>query len=225
MPDARLAARIDSSLSCRLRLRARGYIPANGDHLLLRRGSDRRAKDNRALRSLLEPAGVTLAQFSLLRKIKRAGTVSLTGLGRLAELDRSDRTKRQSAGKARLVSMASAEDHREAAVRLTPEGERALRVGAPLWDEAQRRVEAALARPGRRSCGRSRAIFDFSGQFAGRYPSTELKMTISGQAVQNTPQPQRRFAAFSLSNRLAAAMAERNLDYGWVVAGSTSSSC
>src|SRR5258707_1546079 len=46
-------------------------------------------------------------------------------------------------------------------------------------------------------------------------------MTISGPAVRNTAQPQREFAAFSLSNRLAAAMAERNLYYGWVVAGAT----
>ena len=99
--------------------------------------------------SLLEPAGVTLAQFSLLRKIKRAGTVSLTGLGRLAELDRSTIGRNVKAlEKLRLVSMASAEDHREAAVRLTPEGERALRVAAPLWDEAQRRVEAALGATG-----------------------------------------------------------------------------
>ncbi len=78
--------------------------------------------------SILEPAGVTLAQFSLLRKIKRAGTVSLTGLGRLADLDRSTIGRNVKAlEKLRLVSMASAEDHREAAVRLTPEGERALR--------------------------------------------------------------------------------------------------
>ncbi len=46
-------------------------------------------------------------------------------------------------------------------------------------------------------------------------------MTISGPAVQNIAQPQKQFAAFSLSNRLAAAMAERNLYYGWVVAGAT----
>jgi hypothetical protein len=46
-------------------------------------------------------------------------------------------------------------------------------------------------------------------------------MTISEPAVQNIAQPQRQFAAFSLSNRLAAAMAERNLYYGWVVAGAT----
>src|ERR1700678_3302181 len=46
-------------------------------------------------------------------------------------------------------------------------------------------------------------------------------MTISGPANSDTAQPQRQFAAFSLSNRLAAAMAERNLYYGWVVAGAT----
>ena len=46
-------------------------------------------------------------------------------------------------------------------------------------------------------------------------------MAISGSAVRDTAQPQKQFAAFSLSNPLAAAMAERNLYYGWVVAGST----
>ena len=98
---------------------------------------------------LLEPAGDPLAHISLLRKIKRAGTVSLTGLGRLAELDRSTIGRNVKAlEKLAFVSMALAEDHREAAVRLTPEGERALRVGAPLWDEAQLRVEAALGATG-----------------------------------------------------------------------------
>jgi DNA-binding MarR family transcriptional regulator len=95
--------------------------------------------------SILEPAGVTLAQYSLLRKIERAGTVSLTGLGRLAELDRSTVGRNVKAlEELRLVRTVSTTDEREAAVRLTPAGERALRVGAPLWDEAQRRVEAAL---------------------------------------------------------------------------------
>ncbi len=47
-------------------------------------------------------------------------------------------------------------------------------------------------------------------------------MTISGQAVQSTDQPQRRFAAFSLSNRLAAAMAERGISItAGFVAGAT----
>ena len=46
-------------------------------------------------------------------------------------------------------------------------------------------------------------------------------MTISEPAVQTIAQPQRQFAAFSLSNRLAAAMAGRGVYYGWVVAGAT----
>ena len=126
--------------------------------------------------SILEPAGVTLAQFSLLRKIERAGTVSLTKLGQLTELDRSTIGRNVKAlEKLRLVRSASAEDQREAAVRLTPAGERALRVGAPLWEEAQRRVEAMLGALARSNCRRLRTIFDFFGEFAGRYPSRSLR--------------------------------------------------
>ena len=100
--------------------------------------------------ALLEPAGVTLAQFSLLRKIERAGTVSLTKLGLLAELDRSTIGRNVKAlEKLKLVRTASAEeDQREAAVQLSPAGKRALKIGAPLWGEAQRRIETALGDAG-----------------------------------------------------------------------------
>ncbi len=97
----------------------------------------------------LEPAGLTLAQYSLLRKIERAGTVSLTELGRLAELDRSTVGRNVKAlEQLGLVRLASAKDRREAAVRLAPAGAGALRRAAPLWEEAQRRVEAALGAGG-----------------------------------------------------------------------------
>jgi DNA-binding MarR family transcriptional regulator len=99
--------------------------------------------------SMLEPAGVTLAQFSLLRKIERAGSVSLTKLGQLTELDRSTVGRNVKAlEKLRLVRTAATEDGREAAVSLTSAGERALRVGAALWEKAQRRVETALGAAG-----------------------------------------------------------------------------
>jgi sugar phosphate permease len=50
----------------------------------------------------------------------------------------------------------------------------------------------------------------------------ELTMTISRPvAGVSTPGPRRRPAAISLSNPLAAAMAARNLHYGWIVAGAT----
>src|SRR5258708_34418710 len=46
-------------------------------------------------------------------------------------------------------------------------------------------------------------------------------MTISAPAGQDTAHPRRQFAAFSLSNRLAAATARRGIYYGWFVAGAT----
>ena len=99
--------------------------------------------------SILEPAGVTLAQYSLMRKIERAGTVSLTRLGRLAELDRSTVGRNVRAlEQLRLVRTAPAADRREAEVRLAPAGDKALRRAAPLWEEAQRRVEAKLGAGG-----------------------------------------------------------------------------
>ena len=99
--------------------------------------------------ALLEPAGVTLAQYSLLRKIERVGPISLTRLGQLTELDRSTIGRNAKAlEKLRLVRLGPAEDQREAAVRLTPAGGRALQAGAPLWAEAQRRVEATLGATG-----------------------------------------------------------------------------
>jgi len=95
--------------------------------------------------ALLEPAGVTLAQYSLLRKIERAEPVSLTKLGELAELDRSTVGRNVKALEGlRLVRLGPARDQREAAVRLTPAGKATLRRAAPLWAEAQRQVEAAL---------------------------------------------------------------------------------
>ena len=101
------------------------------------------------MNSILEPAGVTLAQYSLLRRIERAGPVSLTRLGRLAELDRSTVGRNVKAlAELRLVRMRPAKDQREAAVRLTPAGAEALRRAFPLWGEAQRRVEAKLGAGG-----------------------------------------------------------------------------
>ena len=93
----------------------------------------------------LEPTGVNLAQFSLLRTIERAAPVSLTELGRMTELDRSTvgRNVRllQRMG---LVRVAPGADQREATVSLDEPGLEILRRGAPLWDEAQRKIEASL---------------------------------------------------------------------------------
>ena len=93
----------------------------------------------------LEPTGVNLAQFSLLRTIERAAPVSLTELGRMTELDRSTvgRNVRllQRMG---LVRVAPGADQREATVARDEPGLEILRRAAPLWDEAQRKIEASL---------------------------------------------------------------------------------
>ncbi len=93
----------------------------------------------------LKPVGIQLAQFSLLRSIERTEPVSLTELGRRTELDRSTvgRNVRllQRMG---LVRIAPGADQREATVRLEEAGRAVLQEGAPLWDRAQRTVEAKL---------------------------------------------------------------------------------
>ena len=95
----------------------------------------------------LAPTGVNLAQFSLLRKIQRAGSVSLSELGRLAELDRSTVGRNvkvlQRMGLARVTAGV---DQREATVTLDERGLAVLREGGPPWDDAQRKIEAALGR-------------------------------------------------------------------------------
>ncbi len=97
----------------------------------------------------LAPAGINVAQFSLLRRIERVGPVSLTELGREAELDRSTVGRNVKVlERLQLVRLAPAEDQREAAVRLTRAGAEALRRATPLWEGAQRRIEAALGADG-----------------------------------------------------------------------------
>ena len=93
----------------------------------------------------LAPAGVNVAQFGLLRRIERVGTISLTELGRMSELDRSTVGRNVKVlERLGLVHCVAANDQREAPVRLTPAGARALRQATPLWDVAQRKVESAL---------------------------------------------------------------------------------
>ncbi len=93
----------------------------------------------------LAPLGVTVAQFSLLRKVARAGAISLTELARLADLDRS--TMGRNAKVLRRmgwIAEADSDDHRETTVTLTEAGRDLVARGGPLWDKAQADVEARL---------------------------------------------------------------------------------
>ena len=95
----------------------------------------------------LSPAGIGVAQFSLLRQIGRHAPVSLTQLGAIAELDRS--TVGRNVGvleRDGLVETRTGTDDREAGLRLTSSGKRKLKHAIPLWQQAQRRVEKRLGR-------------------------------------------------------------------------------
>ena len=94
----------------------------------------------------LRPAGIGVAQFSLMQRIKGAGSpVPLSELARLAELDRSTVGRNvRVLERMGLVAETAGEDRRETAVALTEAGRSAVRRARPLWEEAQRRIEAAL---------------------------------------------------------------------------------
>lgn len=105
--------------------------------------------------SALAPAGMTLAQYSLMRRIDYAGSLSLTELGRVAELDRSTVGRNvRVLEKLGLAQATTAEDLREAAISLTPAGAQALTAAESLWGDAQRQVEALLGVDGAKALRR-----------------------------------------------------------------------
>jgi DNA-binding MarR family transcriptional regulator len=93
----------------------------------------------------LAPAGINLAQFSLLSTISRHAPVSLTRLGELTELDRSTVGRNvRVLERAGLAEMATGRDQREATVRLSTSGVRTLEAAIPLWAKVQERMESTL---------------------------------------------------------------------------------
>ena len=93
----------------------------------------------------LEPVGVNIAQFSLLRTVRRAAPVTLTELGRLTELDRSTIGRNvRVLERMALLAVGRGKDQREATVTLAPDGHRVLDEGAPLWEGVQGQIETRL---------------------------------------------------------------------------------
>jgi len=97
----------------------------------------------------LAPWGISIAQYSLLRAILRAGVASLTQIGRVQELDRSTVGRNiKVLIRDGLVEAAQAEDHRLSAVRLTEAGLRTVSEAKLRWDEVQAEVDALLGPDG-----------------------------------------------------------------------------
>lgn len=93
----------------------------------------------------LAPVGINIAQYALLRMIDNRRQVSLTELGRLADLDRSTIGRNVKVlERGGLVQTGRGEDQREAVVSLAPRGIEALAAAAPLWEACQRQIEKRL---------------------------------------------------------------------------------
>lgn len=94
----------------------------------------------------LAPFGVNIAQFSLLNMIMRHQPVSLTQLGRLAELDRSTigRNIRVLERMELVVAGRGDEDQRAAVVMLTVRGAHIVGTAVSAWEKCQREIEGRL---------------------------------------------------------------------------------
>ena len=96
----------------------------------------------------LEPAGVNVAQWGLLRKLDTTppDPVSIQTLAERAELERSTVARNvrvlEKLGLVRLGE--SRQDRRSATIALTAGGRATLENGAPLWEAAQSQVEEML---------------------------------------------------------------------------------
>jgi DNA-binding MarR family transcriptional regulator len=86
----------------------------------------------------LAPTGMNIAQFSLLRKLRRHGPMSLTALAELVDLDRSTLGRNlRVLEKSALVLLGAGKDQREQVASLTELGRDRLAAGDPLWERAQ----------------------------------------------------------------------------------------
>ena len=93
----------------------------------------------------LAPAGIGVAQYSLLRRIRHLGQPSLTELARESDLDRSTIGRNvRVLERMDLVRLAHGEDQREATVSILPRGADLVVMCEPLWEEAQRNIEDTI---------------------------------------------------------------------------------
>ncbi|MEW6121945.1 MAG: MarR family transcriptional regulator [Pseudomonadota bacterium] len=94
----------------------------------------------------LAPFGINIAQYALLRTVARKGPLSLTQLGRIADLDRST-IGRNVRVLERLELMRTGrgdDDQREAVITLTDKGRSVLDGARSAWEACQESIEAKL---------------------------------------------------------------------------------
>jgi DNA-binding MarR family transcriptional regulator len=97
----------------------------------------------------LQPVGLQITQFSLLRTIDRLAPVNVSALAEAMLLDRSTLGRNLTVLERRgLLVLTGGADLRERALTLSSSARRLLRRAVPLWEEAQRTVGRGLGKRG-----------------------------------------------------------------------------
>ncbi|MEL7639200.1 MAG: MarR family winged helix-turn-helix transcriptional regulator [Solidesulfovibrio sp.] len=101
----------------------------------------------------LAPSGLGVSQYSLLRALSRHEPATAAGLGAVMGLDRTTLVRNVAllSKQGLVVSAVDASDKRSRKLRLTPAGSAALQAATPLWEAAQRALEADLGADGRQA--------------------------------------------------------------------------
>jgi DNA-binding MarR family transcriptional regulator len=93
----------------------------------------------------LRRIGLRTTQYSLLRRLRRAGEVRQRDLGGLTSLDETTLTRNlRPLIDAGWVAIRTGEDRREKLVRLTDAGAAKLQDARPAWEQAQKRLRSRL---------------------------------------------------------------------------------
>ncbi|MHB8075198.1 MarR family winged helix-turn-helix transcriptional regulator [Desulfosporosinus fructosivorans] len=94
---------------------------------------------------ILEPCGLKVTQYSLLRNLERVKPISMSVLAKTMRIDRTTLNRNMkpliNTG---LITVNSGEDSRSKLVMLTEVGKAALLNALVLWDEAQSSLEEYL---------------------------------------------------------------------------------
>ena len=93
----------------------------------------------------LRGVGLRTTQYSLLRRLRRAGEIRQRDLGRLTSLDETTLTRNlRPLIDSGWVAIRPGEDRREKLVRLTDAGAAKLQDARPAWERAQERLRSRL---------------------------------------------------------------------------------
>lgn len=93
----------------------------------------------------LEPSGLKITQFSLLRAIDRLEKPSLTDIAQATGLERSTLGRNlRVLEKDGLVSLSQGNDERTRVPTLTAKAKLALRIAKPRWEQIQEQMTSAL---------------------------------------------------------------------------------